>query len=181
MVPPPLAAPPPPTSTAVAPPAPRVRASPSSMETVDCGLIVPVYAPQGVHSNRTSPRGSITSPVSVPLTATTAQQLLLNNHYSEQSPMSPTPSPQPPLQPQQPQAQAVTQPQQPTTVGHIVPVAVYNNPPQMRVKLPPGPLSTSVSSSHPCKNTSCEFYGTPELDYFCSKCSKKAQLTQHIR
>ena len=187
MVPPPLAAPPPPTSTAVAPPAPRVRASPSSMETVDCGLIVPVYAPQGVHSNRTSPRGSITSPVSVPLTATTAQQLLLNNHYSEQSPMSPTPSPQPPQPLQQPAVlqaqQPVTQQPQPgpTTVGHIVPVAVYNNPPQMRVKLPPGPLSTSVSSSHPCKNTSCEFYGTPELDYFCSKCSKKAQLTQHIR
>lgn len=54
------------------------------------------------------------------------------------------------------------------TVGHIVPVAAYTERPvSMRVKLP-------NHTSHPCKNTGCEFYGTPELDYFCSKCSKKA-------
>ena len=158
------------------------------METVDCGLIVPVYAPQQQgrggfesRSNRSSPRGSITSPVSAPLTATSAQQLL---NY-EQPPLSPTPSPQPhqmQVQPQQLQAMPVSQQQiiplnqQHATVGHIVPVAVYNNPPAMRVKLPPRPSQTK-SSSQPCKNSSCEFYGTPELDYFCSKCSKKAQLT----
>ena len=69
-------------------------------------------------------------------------------------------------------------------VGHIVPVAVSTQPPppttttasQMRVKLPA--TSPSHSSSHPCKNSSCEFYGTPELDYFCSKCSKKAQVSR---
>jgi hypothetical protein len=55
----------------------------------------------------------------------------------------------------------------PTTVGHIVPVEVY---PTMRVKLP------IQKTSQPCKNLSCEFYGTPELDYFCSKCSKSAQV-----
>ena len=52
------------------------------------------------------------------------------------------------------------------TVGHIVPVAAAPAAP-MRVKLP-----SPTPASHPCKNTSCEFYGTPELDYFCSKCSK---------
>lgn len=162
----------------------NIRISPSSMETVDCGLIVPVYAPQQgrgfeSRSNRSSPRGSITSPVSAPLTATSAQQLL---NY-EQPPLSPTPSPQPQLQVQpQLQAMPVSQQQiiplnqQHATVGHIVPVAVYNNPPAMRVKLPPRPSPTK-SSSQPCKNSSCEFYGTPELDYFCSKCSKKAQVT----
>ena len=83
-------------------------------------------------------------------------------------------------------------------VGHIVPVAVSTQPPQpphatsttnvaqMRVKLPPPGISANSSgsspshlssSSHPCKNSSCEFYGTPELDYFCSKCSKKAQIS----
>ena len=64
------------------------------------------------------------------------------------------------------------------TVGHIVPVAAYSNntnttiptTSQMRVKLP---SPNSANSSQPCKNSSCEFYGTPELDYFCSKCSKK--------
>ena len=39
---------------------------------------------------------------------------------------------------------------------------------QMRVKLPP-PKTSSVSTL-PCANTHCGFYGTAELDYFCSKC-----------
>ena len=85
----------------------------------------------------------------------------------------------------------ITPPPPPITVkmvGHIVPVAVNTQPiqnhatssttnvaQQMRVKLPSP--SHSISSSHPCKNSSCEFYGTPELDYFCSKCSKKAQIS----
>jgi hypothetical protein len=101
--------------------------------------------------------------------------------------LSPSPSPQPQMQMQlqvQPQLQAMPVSQQQiiplnqqhATVGHIVPVAVYNNPPAMRVKLPPRPSPTK-SSSQPCKNSSCEFYGTPELDYFCSKCSKQAQMT----
>ena len=61
------------------------------------------------------------------------------------------------------------------TVGHIVPVAAAPYPPPpapMRVKLPSPTGTLAVSPSHPCKTTSCEFYGTPELDYFCSKCSK---------
>ena len=139
-----------------------MRLSTCSMEAVDCGLIVPVYAPQQgrgfePRSNRSSPRGSITSPVSAPLTATSAQQLL---NY-EQPPLSPTTSPQPQLQ-MQPQLQAMPVSQQQiiplnqqhATVGHIVPVAVYNNPPAMRVKLPPRPSPTK-SSSQPCKNSSC--------------------------
>ena len=56
------------------------------------------------------------------------------------------------------------------TVGHIVPVAVTSPVGPMRVKLPPN--SNGIVTSHPCKNSSCEFYGTPELDFFCSKCSK---------
>ena len=39
---------------------------------------------------------------------------------------------------------------------------------QMRVKLPP-PKTSNVSTL-PCANTHCGFYGTAELDYFCSKC-----------
>lgn len=112
---------------------------------VDCGHIVPVYVPNHHHNKQ------LTSPQ--------------DYHHP---------------------AKAVSVPAAPATVGHIVPVAAYTNP--MRVKLPPPAATTSSNmssgsnnfvavsnSSHPCKNSSCEFYGTPELDYFCSKCSKKAR------
>ena len=37
----------------------------------------------------------------------------------------------------------------------------------MRVKLPPQSVNTSA---RPCANSNCEFYGTIEFDFFCSKC-----------
>ena len=43
----------------------------------------------------------------------------------------------------------------------------YPSHDQMRVKLPPQNVSTD---SRPCANTNCEFYGTVEFDYLCSKC-----------
>ena len=43
----------------------------------------------------------------------------------------------------------------------------YPSHDQMRVKLPPQIVNTSA---RPCANTNCEFYGTIEFDFFCSKC-----------
>ena len=43
----------------------------------------------------------------------------------------------------------------------------YPSHDQMRVKLPPQNVNTSA---RPCANTNCEFYGTIEFDFFCSKC-----------
>lgn len=41
----------------------------------------------------------------------------------------------------------------------------------MRVKLPPPPL-TAVDTRL-CRNAGCEFYGTSEFSFFCSKCYSK--------
>ena len=46
----------------------------------------------------------------------------------------------------------------------------------MRVKLPPQNTSTSA---RPCANTNCEFYGTIEFDFFCSKCKNSNNLKQN--
>ena len=43
----------------------------------------------------------------------------------------------------------------------------YPSHDQMRVKLPPQNTSTST---RPCANSNCEFYGTIEFNYLCSKC-----------
>ena len=79
-----------------------------------------------------------------------AQQLTVNKQLTCPSP-TPVQAPPPPV----------------ATVGHIVPVVATPPVAPMRVKLP-----SPTPASHPCRNKSCEFYGTPELDYFCSKCSK---------
>ena len=46
---------------------------------------------------------------------------------------------------------------------------------QMRVKLPP---QNSSREAQPCANSNCGFYGTLELDFFCSKCYN-AKLQHH--
>ena len=42
----------------------------------------------------------------------------------------------------------------------------------MRVKLPPQkPREVgNFAATRPCVNSNCQFYGTLELDYHCSKC-----------
>ena len=72
-----------------------------------------------------------------------------------------------------PQVPPQVVPQQHHFVGHIVPVEAPTTATQMRVKLPSP--TKQVPLSHPCKSSGCEFYGTPELDYLCSKCSKSVQ------
>ena len=43
----------------------------------------------------------------------------------------------------------------------------------MRVKLPPASAPSSGVDARPCRNASCEFYGTSEFSFFCSKCYSK--------
>ena len=168
--------PPPPPLSIPAPASPRIRGSPSAME-MDCGLIVPVYVPQQqpmtynnkqLIPNQLAPPPSAVSPLP-PAIGTTANNACAH-HQDQLLPGLPACGNRPLTPPLSSVTQAVVG--GPATVGHIVPVAAYTNP--MRVKLP----SVTNTASHPCKNSSCEFYGTPELDYFCSKCSKKAQVSR---
>jgi hypothetical protein len=41
----------------------------------------------------------------------------------------------------------------------------------MRVKLPPA--TTATVDTRLCRNAGCEFYGTSEFSFFCSKCFSK--------